>query len=253
MGKQELIKKITIKKEFSKLPEKDVELAFEKFNKDIYSEEEKIKLTRDLLRKVFSVFTSKKLLNLKDKGSDWILKKHISTRERFPYSQDLYRRILKNLDKISVIDLGAGVNGFSYNFFKKDINYIGIEGIGQLVDLMNFYFNSQGIKGEAIHLSLFELPKIKKIIKRTKKPRIVFLFKTLDSLEMLKRDYSKKLLLGIVPLADKVVVSFATRSLLSKKPFRVSRNWIINFIENNFKIIDDFELGGERYIIFNEA
>ena len=60
MNKIELIKKIIMKKEFSQLPEKDVVLAFEKFNMEKYSDEEKVKLTRNLLRKVFSSFTSRK-------------------------------------------------------------------------------------------------------------------------------------------------------------------------------------------------
>ena len=60
-------KKITLKKEFSQLPEIDVLLAFENFDNDNYSDEEKIKLTRGLLRKVFSSFTSRKILSIKNK------------------------------------------------------------------------------------------------------------------------------------------------------------------------------------------
>ena len=66
MNKQELIKKITEKKEFSNLPEIDVKLAFEKFENDKYLDEEKIKFTRDLLRKVFSAFMSQKILSIKE-------------------------------------------------------------------------------------------------------------------------------------------------------------------------------------------
>ena len=61
----EIFKQITKKKEFSQLPKKDVELAFSHFEKRQCSDEEKIRLTRDLLRKVFSAFTSGKLLSLK--------------------------------------------------------------------------------------------------------------------------------------------------------------------------------------------
>ena len=69
---------------------------------------------------------------------------------------------------------------------------------------------------------------------------------------MLKRDYSKELLLEITPLVDRIVVSFATRSMVSKKKFKVSRNWITDFIKDNFKIIDDFEMGDERYLVFGK-
>lgn len=278
MNKQ-LIQKIISRKEYSQLPMKDVELAFEKFDKDKYSDEEKIKLTRKLLREVFSSFTSQKLLSLKNKNFEWILRKHLSTRERLPYYGEVYQRILKGLDKeISIIDLGAGVNGFSYNFLKGEgvspnsrprsvidktnlplakslatppkVRYIAIEAIGQLVELMNDYFKKEKIKGEAIHLSLFELEKVKEIIKAERKPRIVFLFKTIDSLEMLKRDYSKKLILGVGDLADRIVVSFAVKSMGKRERFQANRKWITDLIKKNFKMIDDFELGGERYISF---
>ena len=45
---------------------------------------------------------------------------------------------------------------------------------------------------------------------------------SLDSLEMLEKDFSKKLLKKIVPLVDKVVVSFATRSLGNGQRFRAN-------------------------------
>ncbi|MFC1710941.1 hypothetical protein ACFLZJ_02180, partial [Nanoarchaeota archaeon] len=240
MDNKELIKKIIKKKEFSQLPEIDVKLAFEHFDKPQYIDEEKVKLTRDLLRKVFSAFTSRKLLNLKDKDYEWFLKKHTSTRERLNFYPEIYQRILKGFDKkASIIDLGAGINGFSYNYFKENINYVAVESIGQFVDLMNNYFKNNRIKANAYHASLFELEKVKKIIRKTEKPRIVFLFKTLDSLEMLKRDYSKELLLALSSFVDRFVVSFATRSLIRRTRFKVKRSWILNFIKDGFKILDD--------------
>jgi hypothetical protein len=68
---------------------------------------------------------------------------------------------------------------------------------------------------------------------------------------MLERNYSKKLLMEIVPLVKKVVVSFATRSIGARKKFFAKRNWMLNFIEENFEISDDFEISGERYIVFS--
>ena len=90
------------------------------------------------------------------------------------------------------------------------------------------------------------------MVEKVKILRIIFLFKVLDSLEMLERDYSKKLLKEIAPLADKVVISFATRSMIKRKRFLVNRNWILDFIKENFEILDDFEIGGERYLCFKK-
>lgn len=252
MNKEELIKKITEKKDFSQLPLKDVETAFNKFDKPFYVDEEKIKLTRDLLRKVFSVFTSEKLLSIKEKDPEWILKKHLSTRERFDFYSDLYKRIFKDFKKenLTVFDLGAGINGFSYSFFPKNISYIGVEGMKQLVDLMNHYFKTRNLKGEAIHESLFEIEKIKNHIKKVKGRRIILLFKVIDSLEMIKGDYSKILLKELTPLVDKVILSFPTRSLIKRQKFKANRNWIKEFIKENFEILDEFEFGTEKYLVF---
>ena len=255
MNKKELIQKVTEKKELSQLPKKDVETAFGKFDKKIYSDEEKVKLTRELLHKIYGAFASRKLLKLKDKPKEWVLRKHLSTRERLSHYEEIYSRVLKGLKEISVIDLGAGVNGFSYAYFKNlgfDVEYLGIEAIGQLVDLMNSYFKKEKIKGKALHVSLFDLDRIKNLIKETKKPRIVFLFKTLDSLELLQRNYSKKLILEIAPFTERIVVSFATESMAKRKKFKIKRTWIIYFIEKNFRVLDDFESKGERYIVFGK-
>ncbi len=252
MNKQKLIKKITSKKEFSQLPKKDVEMAFSHFDSDEFVEEEKIKLTRNLLKKVFGAFSGRRLFSRKLKEVSWVLAHHVSTKERVSYYSEIYLKLLNNFKgKINVFDLGCGVNGFSYNYFgNKKVNYIGIEAIGQLVDLTNRYFEKEKIPGKIFHFSLFELDKIKKLISMQKGKKIVFLFKIIDSLELIERDYSKKLLKEIVPLIDRIVVSFATRSLAKKEKFWADKKWLIKFIDNEFDILDTFELGSEKYIVF---
>lgn len=256
MNRDELIAKIVLKKEFSDLPEKDVEKALEKFDKKQYLDEEKVKFTRDLLRKVFSGFASQKLLIKKDKDEGWFLKKHLSSRERYPYYKEIYSRILKNENKkLSIIDLGAGINGFSYKFFKEigyDVNYVAIESIGQFVKSMNFYFKENKLNAKAFHLSLFDLDAVKKIISEQKRPRIAFIFKTIDSLEMMERDFSEKLLMELSEITDKIAVSFATRSMIKRTKFKVGRNWIIDFIKEHFNVAGEFELGDEKYLVFSK-
>lgn len=251
----ELIKKIREKREFSQLPEKDIEMAFENFVRRQVSEDEKIRLTKELLRENFSAFISKKLLSLKDKEPEWILRKHISTRERLPFYKEIYKRIFGEYKKASVFDLGSGINGFSFDFFKEidvNIKYTAVESVGQLVELMNFYFKKNKLNAKAIHFSLFEKDKIKKIIEKENKPRIIFLFKVIDALEKIKRNYSKELISELVLLVDKFVLSFPTRSLGNRKTFGAKRTWILDFVKNNFEILDNFEIGGENYIVFSK-
>jgi hypothetical protein len=256
MNREELIRKIIEKKEFSQLPKKDVEKAFNKFERRECSDEEKVDLTRDLLRRAFTAFMGRKIMTPKNKDARWFLLRHVSTKERFNFYEEIYSRIFEDFDKkeISVIDLGAGINGLSYYFFKKigrKIKYVGIEGVKQLVDVVNYFFDKNKINAKVINESLFEIEKIKEIIKKQKKPRVCFLFKTVDSLEMLKRDYTKEFLSEIAPLCDKFVVSFAMRSLFKRHLFEVRRDWAINFIKENFNVLDEFEIGGEKYIIFS--
>ncbi len=252
MDRREIISKIMQKKELSQLPKKDVEKALNLFDKGDYSDEEKVKKTRWFLKKNYSGFTSTKLLSLKEKEPGWILRKHLSTRERIPHYKKLYSKLKKNYSDVTVFDLGAGVNGFSYSFFKGEVKYLGIEAVGQLVGLMNMYFKKQKLDAEAIHLSLFELEKLEKLIKKEKGKKIVFLFKTIDSLESLQRDYSKKLLKELVPLVDKVVISFATESMIKRQRIWVKRTWLLKFIEENFKLIEDFEMGPERFLVISK-
>ena len=254
---KEIYKQIIKKKEFSRLPEKDVEKAFENFNKPEFLDEEKIKLTRDLLRKIYFAFGSLKILCpriIEKKSPEEILKKHISTKERFENYEGVYRRILDKFigKNFTVIDLGAGINGLSYDWLSKfgKINYLGVEAVGQLVDLMNLFFEKHEIMGRTVHLSLFELEKLKVLIKDSKGKKVVFLFKILDSLEMLERNYFKKLLVGVGPLVDQIVVSFATKSLIRRTTFKAKRKWVLDLIKENFDILDDFEMGGERYVSF---
>ena len=254
MDKQTL-EKIKKKAEFSKILDEDVEKVFQIFSKREVSEEEKIRLTRELLHRVFSSFTSRKLISLKNKGEEWVLNKHLSTRERLPHYKEVYRRIFKNVKgKINIIDLGAGVNGFSYIFFPEEIkvNYLGFESMGQLVDLANSYFKKEKISGKMIQESLFNIYKIRNLIEREKGKKILFLFKTIEPLEMIEPNFSKKLILDIADLFQLCVVSFATESMSKRLRFKANKKWFLEFIKLNFKIKDDFEIGGERYIIFSK-
>jgi len=250
LSEKELIEKIMEKKEFSQLIKEDVKLVFEKFNKEDFSNEEKIKLTRALLKKVFSSFMGRRILNLKDKNSEWVLAHHVSTKERINFYSELYSRILGG--EKSILDLGCGINGFSFSYLPKGISYFGVESVGQLVNLVNFYFKKNKLKGEVFHESLFCLNKLKDIFKKVEGRKIIFLFKVLDGLEIIQRNYSKTLLKEIVSLGEKVVVSFATRSLVRGTKFKANHNWLGSFIRENFKILDEFELGNERYLVFSK-
>jgi hypothetical protein len=253
---EEIIKKIISRKEYSQINIVDVEKAFHLFKDKKISEKEKIKRTRKILHEVFGVFLIKKFFKKKInlKNPEEILRKHISTKERFPYYLKIYKRVLDGLSKkISIIDLGCGVNGFSYSYFKKlgfDVAYIGIDSVKPLIEITNSFFIKNKIKGKVFNISIFSLEEIKKIILKQKKPRVLFLMKVVDSLEKIERDYTKKLLLEISPFFDRIVLSVPTESLIKRKKFLVKRTWILNFIQKNFLMLDYFEISSERFFVF---
>ena len=253
---EKIIEKIMEKGQYSRIPREEIIRAFKKFDNENYIDEEKIKKTKNFLRKTFSGFGGKKILRWKfeNRNPDDFLKKHLSTRERDNYYEEIYFRVLKNLPrKISVVDLGSGINSLSYRFFSdvgKEVGYIGIEALGQLVDLGNEFFKRENIDGRVYHFSLFDIPKLKELIEKTEKPRVVFMFKVVDALESSERDFTKKFLKEIVPLVDRVVISFATESWIKRKKFFVNRKWLTEFIKENWSFTDDFEVGGERYLVF---
>ena len=252
-----IYEKIVKKKEFSEIPREDVEKVWSLFEGKNLLDEERVKKVRDLLRIVYSGFGGRKILAWKDKSPEDVLKKHLSTRERYNYYLEVYGRILSGFNKVkelNVIDLGSGVNGFSYNFFKEigyNVNYTGVEALGQLVNTTNSFFKKNKIKGRVHHLSLFQKEKVIDVISNTKKPRVVFMFKIIDALETLERNYTLRFLESLKSSGtDKIAISFATESWLKRRKFLVQRTWLINFLKDNFDIIDDFTLGGERYIVF---
>lgn len=254
---ENVYQKIISKKEFSKLPKKDVEKVYSLYKNRQTTEKEKIKLTRETLKKAYFAFASKKLLNesiLNKKTPEEILKKHRSTQERIEAYKKLYPKITEK--NTTIIDLGSGINGLSYEYFDKklNLNYIGIEAVGQLVNLTNEYFKKNKIKNaKTIQESLFDIEKIKKIINEVPGKKTIFLFKVLDSLETIERHYSKKMLTELIPIVDKAIISFATKSIISRKSFKVKRFWFENFsAKMGWKIIDSFEIEGEKYFVISE-
>jgi len=238
-----IVKEIKKKREFSQLPDSIVKRAAEMAKGDV-------KKARALLRKYFGVFLTNRVL----KGKGDLLEAHMSSKKR-DYAE-FYREIFLDRGSVgSIIDLGCGVNGFSYGYLKKelgDVNYIGVEAAGQLVDYMNSYFDKNNFSAKAIVGDLFEVDKVRELLKDQKKPRVVFMFQVVDALENLERDFSKKFILEISGECERIVLSLPTESLGGRKKFVVQRKWIMDFLEENFVIEKDFSRDGERIIVLRK-
>jgi hypothetical protein len=239
-----LILEVKKKKEFCLLPDSLVERSL------ILSKQD-IKMARALLRKYFGVFLTNKIYKLKDKE---ILKNHISSKNR-DYSC-FYSEIFKEISNLNtVVDLGCGVNGFSYSFLKerfKDLDYIGIEAVGQLVDKMNLFFRENKYpRAKALCLDLFDFEGLKSIFEKIEGPKAFCLFQIIDALEGFEKDYSKKLLLEIkqqCSLKDYIIISMSMKSISGKNKFEAKRGWLRWFLEENFHL-QEFFINNERIFI----
>jgi len=239
-----VINKIKQKREFSELPDSVVKRVMEITKDDV-------KESRALLRKYFGVFLTNKILKGKCL-TEKMLKMHLSSKKR--NYEKFYREVFCGMKDVgSVIDLGCGVNGFSYCFLRDvvgDINYLGVEASGQLVKHMNNYFKTEDFSAKSIVGDLFDIKSILEILKKKKKKRIVFLFQVVDALENLERDFSKTFIMKISEECEKIVLSLPMESLGGRKKFTAQRKWIIDFLEENFIIEKDFIANGERTICF---
>jgi hypothetical protein len=261
----DLTSEVMKKKEFSQLPESIVNrvLALKDVAKKI-DEKEKVKEARKILRKLFSAFLTNKLLKgkLSNNDADELLKKHLSTKYR-DY-ESIYEKVLVGDEKI-IIDLGAGVNGLSFKFLNsrnKNLKYLAVEAVGQLVFLMKDYFEqnktSFGGRADAIQGDLLDLDGIIDVVKNFgegEKRKTIFLFSVIDALEDLERNYSQKLILALFNRGgiDRIVLSFPVASLAKRKTFVAKRDWILYFISNNFSVLKDFSENGERFLVFEKA
>lgn len=271
-----LVSYIKNKKEFSDIEDEFItELLYNKINdKDLIkiadhpkpekSKEFKksLKSIRKILHEVYGVFNisrnrTKLLKELENevKKSDIIndkiktihlelLKTHKSTIERINSYEKIYNKIFDNINPKSILDLSSGINPISYPWMNLDkIDYIATELNDNDVNLLNKYFNLMkkfGLNGKAINLNLLK-------IKKLPETDICFIFKTLDSLEMLKRGITKDILNKIK--SKIIVVSFPTRTLSGKNLSKRRLAWFNNLISD----YSTFEIENEIFYIVNKT
>jgi hypothetical protein len=205
-----------------------------------------VKKARENLRKCFGVFLTNKVLKLKDES---VLGSHISTRKRD------YEKVFGEIlgDEDVVVDLGCGVNGFSAGRIGK--RYVGVEGVGKLVENMNEFFEREKINAKAICGDVLDLDFILDLFKKEKGRKAIWLFNVVDALENFEKDYSKTLILELFKLKDveKIVVSVPVESISGKNKFKVRRDWMLNFFEKEgINVEKDFLAGYERFFVLNK-
>jgi hypothetical protein len=246
-----LIEEVKKKREFSGLPDSIISLALEKNKEDVSD-------ARKFLRKYFGVFLTNRVL----KGKGDMLESHISSRKR-DYEK-FYDKIFSSvmlsgvlskvlgMRRVKVLDLGCGVNGFSYAYLEGvlgQIDYVGIDAASQLVNDMNAFFDIRRYRGMAVCGDLIDRSFVRDVL-NMKRFDVCFLFQVVDALENMERDYSKVLIEMIMEDVGLVVISLPVVSLGGRN--RISnerRSWLVDWLQERFGVLDDFELCGERVLV----
>ena len=135
-------------------------------------------------------------------------------------SSFVYAQIFKKLGKInSVLDLGCGEAPFEYCLLQKHLSYFLTDINADMVQRLTLFLKEKKLKGKAFIFNAVD-DKVKKL------PcvDVVFLLRTLESLEYIQRNISKQILHDLQ--CKQVVVSFAKVALGEKKKIQKSgRAW----------------------------
>lgn len=153
-----------------------------------------------------------------------ILSTHSSTQERLPIYEQLYSRIFAITGKPkTILDLGCGINPFSFPYMKlRECTYYAYDINEDEIDSINSFFQllhteNPSFTGKAIVADILTatLPKAD----------LCFLFKMTDVIDQGKGHKKTEELLKKIP-AKYVVVSFATKTMSGKKMTAPRRSWM---------------------------
>jgi 16S rRNA (guanine(1405)-N(7))-methyltransferase len=219
---------------------------FENFTHKSKEYREIVKLVRGDLRRIYGLFRGKKvndhaeLINslLKNPTNEklirQVLETHSSTKERLSFYKELYPKIFSFTGKPkSIIDLGCGINPFSFNYMRLGkISYYAYDLSQDEINHINQYFKKIGIKGMAQVRDITNLEKLPK-------SDVCFLFKMTDMLDRSKGHKGTEEVLLHVP-TQFVVVSFPTLTMSGKSMNYPGRRWIellCERLEYEFKML----------------
>jgi len=186
---------------------------------------------------------------------------HKSTRERINYFSYIYQKIFdwykegtsNSKGPKIILDIACGFNPISIGIIKEELDYCPVIYGSDLnpndMRFLNNVYNKLNLKGKFKSYDITKLEILEN--EEFQKADLVFLFKAIDSFEQVKKNISKKIIEGLN--AKKIVVSFPTKSLVSKKRFKIEkRNWFFKFLNGMKYTYEKFEVEGEIFILINK-
>ncbi|MDP3990569.1 MAG: hypothetical protein Q8Q01_05190 [archaeon] len=264
---EEFIQEIKKKKELSSISDQFVKTELEKYLKqhpridltklNVKSKDYRIiiKDIRTILRRVYGLFrdeNKKEREQLLSEGRiKEILTTHSSTKERLLIYEDLYQKIFTITGKPkTILDLGCGLNPFSYLFMKlKELEYHAYDISSEEIEFIQKYFKilekkNSSFKGRAEVKDIVNdiLPKVD----------VCFLLKMTDVLDRGKGHKITENLLEKIP-AKYMIMSFATRTMSGKKMTAPRRNWVEWLCERKGYVHQIIEFTNEIFYVIKKS
>lgn len=222
--------------------------------------------TRRRLREIYGLFIKKSLssfqkridalCSFEDPLCREILSFHQSTNERLDHYLSVYDMIFAHLKQFNLtssyvlLDLACGYNPFAYVYLPlRPKKYIAVDLSPSDAFIINRFFSRVGIAGEAYAFDLLSADFTSWLQKQS--VDVCFLLKTLDSLELVQRNSSKKLLLALP--STLVVVSFALLSVGGKTSISSKRRvWFERFCAAQTWQYTSFQTSNELYYVIKK-
>jgi hypothetical protein len=247
-----ILDEVKRKKEFRGLSDAFVSRVLVLHSKkyDVTKEKERKKLVKEARATLRHLYSSFRLPGYHrkerylEKMQDWgdkelaekILRLHLSSKERVLYLDKLYAHIRKHVQFKTVLDLGCGLNVFSFPWMGY-VHYYGVDVNKDDVEFCNSYLERFNLGG-AVRWG--DVQGFDKFVHT----EVTFMFKMLEALETLERGSTEKLLRKVT--SPYIVASFATTSLSGGKKLSTRR---LKWFKELVTIEDEFRLGNEVYYV----
>jgi len=159
--------------------------------------------------------TKKRDRLLEKEDFESLLKSHSSTKERMMFYPEI-RKVIKNLNVKSILDLGCGINPVA--LAEKNVKYAALDINESDLEIVRRFFEKEKINGKVFVYDLrkfnYDLPEAD----------LCLLLKVLDTIETGGHNLAEKIISGL--RCKYILASFATRALSGRKMNSPKRGWI---------------------------
>ena len=179
-----------------------------------------------------------------------LLETHISTKERLPLYEEIYKKIFAEIGvPTSILDIGCGLNPISIPYMNfdskklKKIEYFASELGSEDLKIINFFFEKFGINGKTFDCDIVhDYEKLKDY-----KCDVCFAFKLFDVLETQKENIGYEIIESLN--CKYLVSSFALKNIKQETMKREKVHYFERFLTKLGLSFDSFLMGGELFYI----